>query len=320
MVTNSQIERNVIASPPPKSRPLFTVKDALWLVYLYPLRFFVGCLPAQLVPRLERLMVPLFLLIGSRQRRGVEAKLAPVAQRLPPGRTPREISRAYMRNAVVRALEDLVFERLFRGGHVHCDGIEGLNHLEEALSAGRGAILLSVHSFAGRLAKHQLARSGHSAMSIRSQSPQAGGMGRFGHRVLQPRYVKFLEPVIGDEVYAQSPDCSLQILRRLRAGGVVNVHLDGNTSRTFREVPFLGGTALLPVGFLDIVRLSGTPVLPLLCLGNSRNLRICVGPAFDRVPAENSDEFIDANLPPMARKMEADILAHPDQWELWIKL
>lgn len=301
-------------------RPILSLKDLMWLFYLYPLRLLSLVLPCRLFLWLGRGLVPVLQLVTAPQRRAVMQYLDRIAEHLPPHSDSAAIARAFISNAAVRALEDLAADRLLDRGMVNCSSLEGLDLLDSALEKGRGAILLSVHTYAGRLGKRYLASCGYPVMSIRNKYPETGGMGRFGYRFLQPRYVKFLEKVIGDEVYVQDPDCSLIILRRLREGGLVNVYLDGITSREATKLPFLGAEGSFPSGFLEIARLTEAPIIPMLCLGDSRNLRINFGRPFNIMPAKIGAGFVSSNMPVMVRYMEKQILAHPDQWELWVKL
>ncbi len=305
---------------PPAGRPLIALKDLFWLLYLGPLRLTARCLPCALFLRLGRGLVPLFQALTRRAQRQARQRWAALADRLPDGTDHRRLARHYIRGMVVRSLDDLVLARLARHGRIVCTAVVGQEHLEAALAGGRGAILLSPHFYASRVAKRWLAGQDRPVMSIRNRQPTRGSMGRLVGRQLQDCYVRFLEGVIGDEVFAQDPECSLKILRRLRQGGLVNVHLDGATSRDLTSLPFLDRARHFPHGFLEIARLAGAPVLPFVCLGDSHDLRIHFGPPFELAPANRPAEFAAANLPHLVAWLETVILQHPQEWELWSTL
>lgn len=75
-----------------------------------------------------------------------------------------------------------------------------------------------------------------------------------------------------------------------------------------------------PAGILRIIRLSGCAVIPMLCLGDSRRFTITFDEPVDLVETDTLEEFISANLPQIAGKLESQILSYPEQWELWARL
>ena len=145
-------------------------------------------------------------------------------------------------------------------------------------------------------------------------------MGRLGQRFLLPRYLRFLHNVIRDEVLVEDPECSLKILGRLRSGGIVDMHLDVSFSEHLIEWPFAGRQRLLPAGPLHMARVAGCAVLPILVIGHARALDIRIGPPLTLDRSLTPDAFCAAHLPGLASILESYVLAHPGDWELWIKL
>lgn len=299
---------------------LVAIKDLMWLVYLYPLRLASRILPPGSFVNLGSLALPIFSLLTAKQRKAVKKGMENLFRSLGDERDADIFSMRYMRNALIRSLEDLVLDRLVSREQLECREFLGREYLDSALAEGKGIILISVHTFGNRLGKRYLSLSGYPVMSIRNREPIGGSMGRLGRSFLQPSYIKFLESVIVDEAYLQDPDCSLKILRRLREGGMVNFHLDGVAGRKSKTVSFLRGTGVFPVGFLEIARITGAPLLPMFCSGDRKILHIEFDQPFRLQPADSREEFIDANLEQVVRRMEDYICANPDQWELWVRL
>lgn len=198
--------------------------------------------------------------------------------------------------------------------------VRGMGHLEDALAPGRGAIVVSGHFYANRVAKRHLAEIGYSMMSTRHSSPPDRLMGRLGQRRLQPRYIEFLRGVVRDEISPTDPDCGLRILERLRADGLVNIHLDAAFSRKTVSLPFLGRPRRFATGFLDIARLTGAAMIPMACLGNGSSLRIEFGEPIVPERSVDAAAFVGAHLPPLVSGLEAQVLAHPEEWELWARI
>jgi lauroyl/myristoyl acyltransferase len=297
-----------------------TLKDLVWVLYLFPLRWLSRILPCRLFLLGGAVFAPLLGLLGRSHRREIAERVRQVALLKGAGWDAEHIARASIRHAIRRGLEDLVIDRLCRRLQARPPEMVGLAHLQEALAEGRGAIVVSGHFYGNRLGKRYLATQGLPTLSVRNRTPGDRRAGRFGKAVMQSRYLRFLHWVIGDEISPQDPDCGLRILSRLREGGLVNIHLDGAVSRQCLDVDFLDGIHRFPAGFLEIVRLTGTPVVPMLITGHSECLKICFAPEIVFDPAPDAGSYARANLARLVQQLESDILTYPDQWELWIRL
>jgi lauroyl/myristoyl acyltransferase len=299
-------------------RPLVKIKDLLWLAYLYPLRFLAATLPAGALYLIGRLVEPLYQVIARKKRREVLRYLTQASGPGFPAADLAETARRFIANAVFRVFDDLILHKLAAHNRLTCSELRGLEHLKKALAEGRGAIIVSGHFYASRVAKRYLAEIGYPMMSVRHSQPPDPAMGRLGERFLQPRYIQFLHGVIRDEVLLQDPDCVLKILKRLRAGGLVNIHVDAVFSPHAVSLPFLRTYWSFPTGFLRIARLSRCALVPMLCLGDSRRLTIIFDEPIDLDYGLSEDQFVSVNLPKLVDKLQSQILQYPDQWDAWL--
>jgi KDO2-lipid IV(A) lauroyltransferase len=298
------------------SLPWLTVKDLLWFVYLYPFRIAAATLPRGLLYALARLADPL---VQYRSRRG---RAAAIARMIQAGISPadaQQAGRRFVSNAATRVLDDLMLRR--EGVSRIRATVEGLEYLDEGIARGRGVLLLSAHTYASRPAKRYLAAQGYPILTVRNRQPPVALMGRVGARWLQPRYMEFLHGVIQDEVYIQDPECSLKILKRLRAGGIVNIHLDLDARAVSKaeEFPFLNVPRRVASGPFDVARLTRCALIPMFSRGRGKALFIRFGaPA----PAGGlaREDFARAALPYFVEFLEERIREHPDEWELWTRL
>lgn len=306
------------ASPHPTG-PLLTVNDLFWCLYLYPLRLIAALLPRFLLYGIGRLAEPVVQLYWRERKRDLVRRM--LRSRCP-GLTAdraRQIARQYVSNALFRGLDDLIISRTSFPRRLHCTAVQGLDHLERARSAGNGVLLLSAHFSANRIGRKYLAAIGHPMLTLR-RSDLYKGAGRLGRRFLQTPYMRFQHQLVPEEVDPRDPECTLRVLQRLRSGGLVNFHYD--VERQTRSIPgkFLGVPWRLPIGVFQIVRLSGCPVVPMLCLGNSAGFRIVFSPPLNIVSAATPDEFIALNLPTFVANIERQIAEHPEEWVLWNRL
>ncbi len=303
-------------SPSVDGVPVLTVDDLLWLLYLYPLRVLSAFGPQALIYSIGRL----FRFRVRKRREIVTQRLLTVqCAGIARDQVP-QIADNFLANSAIRMLDDLMLSWPSSAKRLRCSGIQGIEHLERGRSAGKGLILLTAHFCATRVAKRYLATIGRPILTVRDQTPHGDWWGRFGRRILEPRRVEFLHAIIGESVYIQDRECTLKILRRLRSGGLVNIHFDGQSGTRTTPWSFLGTPRRFSTGIFDLVRLSGCAVIPMLCLGRSSGFRIIFGPMLDIVQAPGRDEFIRANLPAFVQTVEKQILDYPEEWEQWMSM
>jgi lauroyl/myristoyl acyltransferase len=295
--------------------PWVTAKDVLWALYLYPGRL-LSRIPT-LVHLLLNIAEPVVQMLSAPRKDELMQRFAAALGSEKPSSVFDDIARKYIANDIRRVGDDLLLERT--NANVRCISFRGREHLDGALAAGKGVLLVGLHWFAERAAMRFLTETGYPVMSVRHQEPPDQYMGRLGRRFFQPKYIRFLHTVIRDEVFLGDRECALKILGRLRCGGIVSILLDAPFSQQLVELPFLGQTRNIPTGALHLTRISGCTVLPMLALGHAQALKILIERplTFDR--SLPNEEFCQAYLPPLIRIMESHVRKHPDQWDCWTK-
>jgi lauroyl/myristoyl acyltransferase len=107
-------------------------------------------------------------------------------------------------------------------------------------------------------------------------------------------------------------------MRRLRAGGLAIVQLDGRgRTKAMIEQVFLGVPRPVPTGIVEIIRLSDCAVVPMLCLGRSNGFRIRFDPMLAIQAAPSREAFVSANVPRFLAVVERQIVENPEEWRLW---
>src|SRR5579863_391979 len=138
-------------------QPLITVDDLLWFLYLYPLRILSAIAPRRLLYSIGRLSR---LRGQKRMDVAVRRMLSVQCAGLPQDQIPR-IADKLLANSADRMLDDLVVSWPSSQRRLRCTEIQGLEHLEQARSAGKGVLLLTVHFCATRVARRHLATIGY---------------------------------------------------------------------------------------------------------------------------------------------------------------
>lgn len=299
-------------------RPLFTPRDLLFLVYLLPVRKLAGILPVKVVRRIGILVVYTYSLLAIRKQRSIQKRLTLAFQDSRRKRDAQKVANQYIRHAGFKDIDDVILNKLTKEDLLKCAEIKGLENLEEALSAKKGVILASGHFFANRLGKRLLSEIGFPVLSVRNNSPRRHPrVGRVASKYLKPRYVDFVNQVVKDYVVIQDKDCTLKILERLRRNGLVDIHVDARHSYHMIERPFLGTKRFFPAGFLRIVYLTGAPVVPMLCIGNSSAFTIIFQKRVEFQQTSDQETFMSENLARLVKILESQVLQYTDQWALW---
>ena len=302
----------------PKSRVkqrLITLNDLLWLIYLYPLRWLARVVPRRFLYALGNLADPI-VQFHARERKAKAAPWIGEACGAAPDRA-RKIAELSLSNNLFRTLDDLLLLRPASELELRCEGLDGIEHLQNAIARGKGVILLVGHFCANRIAVRYLAQRGWAALAVHNRRPTNMAEGWFGRRWLQPRAIQLQKLAYPDQASIQDRDCSLKVMQRLRAGGLAVLQMDGRAGTNPIEQKFLGVSWDVPSGIFEIARLSECAVVPMLCLGCGDGFRIRFDPALEIVRESSREAFACANLPRFLRVVERQIIEHPEEWRLW---
>ncbi len=186
----------------------------------------------------------------------------------------------------------------------------GKEHLDHALSQGKGAIALSAHLGNFPLMGARLANEGY-PLSLVARDPE------------NPKIAKAitsLRDAVGMESIPDEPRmaCVSRCFKALKGNRVLMLQIDQNAPITEAWVDFFG--YLVPT-FKGPVLLSirtGAPILPMFITRDSAHLHtITVHPPFDLITSKNVEQDITSNLARLTKIIEAAIREYPEQW-LWI--
>jgi phosphatidylinositol dimannoside acyltransferase len=267
-------------------------------------------LPAPLAFALGGVGGRVFLRLDRDRRDALTANLAQV---LGPSAGPRELGRAVRRGFAsygrywVEAfrLEDLTAASI--RGRLR---IEGREHIDTALAAGRGAIFASPHIGNWDAGGAWLAASGYPATAVVERLRPAELYERFAvyRRALG---LELLPLDDGSETLRG-------VIRALRAGRLACLVCDRDLTGGGLEVRLFGGRALMPGGPASIALKTGAPLLPCTVYHDRRpgHWRAVVHPPLE--PERSGDIRKDtlALTQRLAAEFEVLIAAAPEQWHV----
>ena len=180
--------------------------------------------------------------------------------------------------------------------------LEGREHLEAALAAGRGVILLGTHAGNGVLLGAHLAACGLPVSMVYRQSRMAPneflgrGYGSYG-----------IDTILANEgirAYGRMREA-------IRRGGILFVTIDQSVKRPQDgvTVSFLGKPMSVAAGPAQLARHSRAPVLPLLATGHEGAWRFRIEP-----PLPPATGRVGPEVERLARASERQALLYPALW------
>jgi phosphatidylinositol dimannoside acyltransferase len=264
-----------------------------------PLAFGLGRAGGLLYHRLDR---------GRRQ--ALEANLAQV---LGPQTSRRRLARAVRRGFVsygrywVEAfrLEDLTAAEIRRRLR-----IQGREHIDAALAAGRGAIFASPHVGNWDAGGAWLAASGYAATAV---------VERLRPAELYERFARYRR-ALGLELLPldDGAETLRGMLRALRAGRLACLVCDRDLTGGGVPVRLFGATAQLPGGPASIALRTGAPLLPCAVYHDRRpgHWRAVVHPPLEPERTGDTRKDTQALTQRLAGEFERLIAAAPTQWHV----
>lgn len=221
----------------------------------------------------------------------------------------RQIQRGVFRNLGRLLGEVSQFPKLTRANIGQIVAYEGLQNYLDAVAQGRGVILLTGHIGAWELSVYAHSVYGYpmSFLKRNVDNPLVEALAErrrasFGNRGIDKR------------------GSVREILKTLKAGGVVGILADLNASReegVFCD--FFGIPACTTAGVATLALRTGAVVLPgyLLWDEAAQIHRLHFEPPVETINTGNQKEDVQANTARFTQRLEAVIRRHPDQW-LWI--
>ncbi|MEO5883491.1 MAG: lysophospholipid acyltransferase family protein [Caldimonas sp.] len=241
---------------------------------------------------------------GGRARRRMEAEMA-LALRRPAddSAVPPMLREAYRVNtAAVFEIMAMLDRRQDEATLLACSEVDGLEHLREALSGGRGAILLSAHMGNAALLPLRLADSGWPVSVVYKKSRMMSadffleGLARYG--------IQGIAANGGLRAYGE-------MLTALKQGRVVFLMLDQGVKLAKDGIVhrFLGKDMPMPAGPAQLARAAKAPLLPVATTGATPVWRFAIQPALPLGQAS-----LEADAATLVAATERMVLSHPQLW------
>jgi lauroyl/myristoyl acyltransferase len=177
--------------------------------------------------------------------------------------------------------------------------ITGREHLDSIVSAGRGAVLVTAHIGSWELGGAALAGLGYRITTVAGTQFTRG---------LSP-YVKAIKEARGIHVVSAEGG-TLRIVRALRRGEIVALHIDGDQYMGGVAVDLFGRRTVLPRGPAGLAKRTGAAIVPAFAIRTARS-KITVH-IEEEIPTVGRDE--ESLTGSIATVVEDYIRRYVDQW------
>ena len=189
---------------------------------------------------------------------------------------------------------------------------EGSEHLDAAMAAGKGAIIVLPHMGNWDVSGLWFVDRGTPFTTVAERLEPAS---------LFDRFVAYRES-LGMEVLPLTggPRPPMDVLaERLRSGGAICLVADRDLSRNGVDVDFFGETARMPGGPAMLAARTGAPVLPVGLWFTDDGWGHRVNPPVE-IPAGRLREKVQATTQSVADVFAREIAAHPTDWHMLQRL
>jgi lauroyl/myristoyl acyltransferase len=177
--------------------------------------------------------------------------------------------------------------------------IAGRRHLDSAASSGRGVILVTAHVGSWEMGGVALADLGYRITTVAGVQFTKG---------LSP-YIKAAKRSRGIGVVSADGG-TFAMLRALRKGEIVALHIDGDQYLGGVTVDFFGRKTVLPRGPAGLAKKTGAAIVPAFAIRTARGkIRVCIE---EEISADGRDEVSLTGT--IAAVVEDYIRRYVDQW------
>jgi lauroyl/myristoyl acyltransferase len=185
--------------------------------------------------------------------------------------------------------------------------IRGVEHIDEAMKAGKGAILFSAHFGNVDIVVQMFALLKYPVTSV-------------AERLKPERLYRYVASLRGSKGMKLVPiDGFLRpLFRALRKNELVALAADRNLTQTGQVVPFFGGPCLLNDGHVSLALRTGAKLIPAFSLRKPDNtFEAFVEPALELEPTGDHEADLRSGMMQIVAALERQIGKHPEQWVMF---
>lgn len=285
--------------------------------YWYPFRLIVQRIPLGLSYWIADISVPFIYLISIRNRNRIKRGLEIMFRGKLSRERQRRLTLDTFRNILYSAVEVLWYPKLTAGKCNQIFTFEGIEHLENALKAGQGTVLLHGHFGNAHLIMPAIGYKGYRLSQVGSRKapePVYGLAGKLLTSIRRKAYeikLRYKESLPVNFIYT---DGSIRdIFRRLENNEVIAIGMDGREGTKWIDVDFLGRKAFFYTGTMKVILKSKPVVLPTFHIRRKDHTHVIViEPPMHLELSGDEDTDLAVNTRRFVNILEGYVYKYPD--------
>ena len=277
----------------------------LGFFYLNLIGFFSRLLPRKFTLWLAILVGNLYWAVMKKDRTMVKRNLSRILEN--PSEVGKTARRTFIRYA--QYLVDYTRMDLLKQDNLGrlVNGFQGKEHIDRALSRGKGAMILTAHLGNWEMGGVFLSLLGYS-LNVVTAPDVAARLHDYRVRLRQEQRINVI--TLNDTLSS-----SLAVFKALKENGLVALLGDRELMGKGIPVKFFGQKVYFPIGPALLAHLSEAALIPTFVLMGEDGQYLCLAePPLPVQKTGNRDEDLAVNAQGIAEVMEKFIRSYPDQW------
>jgi phosphatidylinositol dimannoside acyltransferase len=267
--------------------------------------FLASHLPTWLTYRVALLAGSLMFYLQSGRRANVMANLRQVLGPETPSADVARLTRGVFRNGAINYLELLRLPTVSLDEVRRRVTLHGFEHIDAALAAGKGVILISGHLGGFDYVAQVLGTRGLSAV-VPAEPIQPRRLFEFVTRLRNSHGLRFVRADVG---------VMFGLVKALRRNEIVGLAIDRDVRGDGLPLPFFGATTTFQPGAAILARKLGTPVIPVFIIRRPDfSADVFVEPPLGIIASDDAERDTRENLETMLAVVAKYIQSYPDQW------
>ena len=294
------------------------VKDALLWIYWNPFKYFIQKIPVKYTYFIARILGNFFYCVAHNKKHNLERELNFIlGNKLDDKekkKTVREALKVFMCNELEVLLYPVLNEKNI-SSFVICSGFENLNN---ALSYGKGAMLLFAHFGANQMVMPAIGYSGYKISQLSAPATvwkeiiPNRKFSRMEERSMQKRWNHELSlPATHINIFGSLKKAFLCLKRN----EVLGVAIDGGGGKDRVSLKFLSKEALLSLGAIDIARRTRCNVLPTFMVRDEcGHNKMIIEQPFQVDQGGDVNKAVMKSMERFVQRLEEYVLKYPDHY------
>lgn len=205
--------------------------------------------------------------------------------------------------------------------------VQGLEHLREALHAGRGAILWESNGFGRRKVMKRILRAhGIELHQVHGPNDLGGFLLRdppsvMARRIIRKYFDRCERRFVADSVYIPDSNSLVfakTLIGKLHGASVLCVSGDGEVGRHRVACEFLSAPLLFATGAVSLARLSGAQLLPVYCFETAAGrTSVVIGEPLPVSRGTTRNDGFESTLGQYAKRLDDYVRRYPEQYRNW---